>query len=86
MSQLFFLYESQQEREYKRLKFFAALNGIDLDKELTKVEPQQTSKPTKQNNFMFGDPAEYEKMNEKERESLTKKMMGHYQHLTKDLL
>ena len=85
MCQLFFLYESYQEREYKRHRFLAAVNGIDLDKELD-VAPQQTPTAKKQANFLFGDPAEYEKLNNKDRDSLTQKMMSHFKKVTDDLL
>ena len=53
----------------------AAVHGIDLDKETgNNFDIIPTAK--KIDNFIFGDPKEYEKLPESERVALTEKMMG----------
>ena len=59
-----------QEREIARMKFFAKLQGVDLDKQLEKRERESKTK--------FRDPKEYEHLPKEERERLTQEMMkGH---------
>lgn len=62
------------EEEYRKMKFQAALQGVDLDKESDK--PSRTSNPKSQ--VLFGRPSDYEHMTEEEREEATKKMMSHW--------
>jgi len=50
------------------------------------VDFQQTPNAKKQNNFLFGDPADYEKLSDEKRDSLTQKMMNHFKKVTDDLL
>lgn len=56
-------------------RFIAAVHGVDLDKELGNDIPQNIPSKTTQNNFIFGDPSEYEKLSDDERNAKTQKMM-----------
>jgi hypothetical protein len=64
------LHEHAVDRKIRDMKFSAILHGAnpkDLeDKEYTNTETK--------NNLLFGDPAEYEKMDEEEKKRLTKRM------------
>lgn len=53
----------------------AAIHGIDLDKELGN-DVKSTPSKKQQSNFVFGDPAEYEKLSEEDRIAQTQKMMN----------
>lgn len=66
------LFEDYQERQMQERRFQAAIHGINLDKEMKK----QTMKKKEGSSFMFGDPKEYEKMSEEEKEKKTEEMMG----------
>ncbi len=72
-----FLYEHNVKKEIELMKVQAMLHGIDIKTQGSKV----LEKP-KEQNLLFGDPKEYEKMSQVEREELTKKMMVHYTPLT----
>jgi hypothetical protein len=64
------LFELNQDREISRMKFFAKLQGVDIDKQLKEKE--------KESKVKFKDPKDYEKMSKEEREKLTQEMMqGH---------
>lgn len=67
------LFEHCQKREYYTLKFQAGLQGVDLDKELGKAPSTRSSKESQ---FLFRDPKDYEHLSQEEREELTQKMMG----------
>jgi len=47
-----------------------------LDKELGNETPLNVPSKATQNNFIFGDPSEYEKLSEEERNATTQKMMS----------
>lgn len=84
IAQTFFLFDTYQERKYLDNKFLAGLKGIDLDKVLGK--PSTKSSPASPpNNFIFGDPTEYEKLPDEERIALTNNMMDHHQKWAKNL-
>ena len=58
------------------------MQGVDLDKDKEEVsdgsEPVRKKSKSKLKNqpLLFGDPAQYDKMSEQERQELTKKMMS----------
>ncbi len=74
------MFQFAVEQKYEKYKFFAALSGIDLDKQnknksnVDKLDEQQK----KQALPLFRDPKEYESMSQEELNELTNKMM--YQH------
>ena len=74
------MFDIHQENQYKEDRFLAAIHGIDLDKEVKNEDFKSTPSVKQQNNFVFGDPTEYEKLPESERATLTKKMMGNHQN------
>jgi uncharacterized FlgJ-related protein len=67
ISQVQSLYELNQNRELDRMKFFAKLQGIDIDKQLKKREQE--------NKTLFRDPKDYEDLSDEERAELTQEMM-----------
>jgi uncharacterized HAD superfamily protein len=68
------------EAEYRDYKFHASLQGVDLDKQVTKADNQFINDVnTVQNKMLtFQDPKEYEKLTKEEREEITRKMMGEH--------
>jgi hypothetical protein len=64
------LYEHAVDRKIRDMKFSAVLHGADPkdleDKEFEVVD--------RKNNLLFGEPAEYAKMNEEEKKVLSEKM------------
>jgi len=79
------MFEHAMERKNNEYRFFAALQGIDLDKELKK-KGQKTQSQTlddqqkKQNLPLFRDPEEYKDMSQEERERLTQEMMSQHKN------
>ena len=73
------LYKDMTDRMFGEMKFQASIHGINLEEELRKqgveMPKQKEAKPT---GFQFGDPEEYKKMPQAERDALTKRMMSHY--------
>lgn len=78
------MFDKYQDDKYRDRSFLAAIQGIDLDKEIKKT-PTQTPTEEQQSNFIFGDPTEYEKLPEDDRIALTSKMMGEHQGWAKNL-
>ena len=66
-----YLFEHATEEKIRDLKFSAVLHGAD-PKEL---EDKNYETMIKSDNLVFGDPAEYEKMSEEEKDKLSDKMM-----------
>jgi hypothetical protein len=84
--QFLFLHKAADEQAYNQNRFMAAIHGIDLDasakdKGGSKTQPKTVSRPSTQSSspMLFGDPAQYEKMSQQEREELTQKMLKHWQ-------
>ena len=66
-------------------KFQASLHGIDTSKESDGLmKDGEVPEGTKRNEFIFGDPAAYDKMSQEEREELTKNMMGNWVSFTQN--
>lgn len=84
IAQTFYLFDRHQDEKYRDHRFLAAIQGINLDKELKKT-PSQTPTKEQQGNFIFGDPTEYEKLTEDERVVLTSKMMGEHHGWARNL-
>lgn len=57
---------------WEHYKFLAALQGVDLDKQVNKAPK---NKKDLQDNVIFGDPEDYKKMSEEERNKLTNQLM-----------
>ncbi len=73
------MYEHTMDRKYSEHRFYAALQGVDLDKELKKkghktqseeLEDQQN----KQDLPLFRDPDEYDHLSDEEKEKITQDM------------
>lgn len=58
------------DRKIRDMKFSAILHGADPKSLEDKEYPDIKTK----DNLLFGDPAEYEKMNEEDKKELTRKM------------
>ncbi len=71
-----------QQREFEQQKFEAAIHGIDLEKELKKVNSQQSHSinvPTvSENPMFFQKPEVYAAMSDEEQEKLGQKMFNHH--------
>lgn len=52
------------------MKFFAKLQGVDIDAEIKKKEERDKT--------LFKDPKDYEKLSKEQREELTKQMIGRH--------
>lgn len=76
------LFEHGIERENNKLRFAAAIQGIDLDKEVEeqgegkKSPRREGSQKGGNKEFLFKHPSEYENMTQEEREAETEKIMG----------
>ena len=91
----FHLYQVQimleyiEDKKYNEYRFFAALSGVDLDRDVKKTtkEDRKTILDRQQKNQdlpIFRDPEEYEGLSEEEREQKTKDMMtAHKQWVSK---
>ena len=64
------LHEHAVDRKIRDMKFSAVLHGADPKD----MEDKQYSSTTKSDNLLFGDPAEYAKMDEEEKKVLSEKM------------
>lgn len=65
------LFEHAVERKIRDMKFSALLHGADPN---DLEDKEYESVTTKKDNLLFGDPAEYKKMNEEERKEISDKM------------
>lgn len=77
-----------EDKKYNEYKFFAALSGIDLDKEIEKAPEDRKAlldrQQKKQDLPIFRDPEEYKGLSEEEREQKTKDMIrAHKQWVSK---
>lgn len=72
------MYELSWNRKVFDYKFFAALQGIDLDKE--GGEPQVTASSEKRKPVLplFGDPKDYEGLPKEERKKMTDEMLAQH--------
>lgn len=79
--QLFFMFEDSDREEYEDRRFFAAIQGIDIDDDKPRkstnnsphiTDPVHNNGPEKQ--FLFKDPAEYDLMSEEQKAAETNKM------------
>lgn len=73
------LYEHAERDLLDRLRFNAILHGVNLDQPTGQKPSRQVDQSPiekAQSDFVFKDPAEYDKMTLEERKVLTRKMMG----------
>lgn len=75
-------------REAEKMKFMAALQGVDLDKEST--NKKSSANHTTENGKItlksgeaipFGNPEDYKKMSKRERDNLTRAMMSSHKNM-----
>jgi len=81
------MFEHVMERKMNDNRFAAALQGIDLDKELKKKGQKTQSQSLddqqkKQELPLFRDPEEYKDLSQEERERLTQEMMSKHKNWT----
>jgi len=79
--QAYLMYEHVLENKNQEYKFYAALQGFDLDKLSQNNSSDSTSdkleEQQKQQDLpIFRDPDEYDNCSEEEKERMTKEMMG----------
>lgn len=76
--------EFVEKKKYNEYKFFAAISGIDLEKELSKETGDSKSllenQQKKQDLPLFMDPDDYDNLSEEEREKMTEKMMSRHKN------
>jgi len=72
------LFDHTQKREAQNLKFQLKLHGFEIASEKTAGGVTNQAPSKNSNQLLFGDPEEYKKMPQEEREALTKKMLGTY--------
>ncbi len=80
------MFEHCSKEKLNEYKFFAGIQGIDLEKHIDKQSSQYSSldeQQKKQELPLFRDPSEYDDLSEEEKEELTKKMMGHHKNWAK---
>lgn len=77
IKQTYALFENLQESKTNDLIFLAGIHGIDLK---SKLKPQSDRKD---NALFFGDSDSYADLSEKEKEDLTKKMIGKHKNWVK---
>jgi hypothetical protein len=70
------LFEHASEQKIEDMKFSAILHGADKDE--LENKSSSTKKANSSDNLLFGDPAEYAKMGEKERKDLSDKMRAKF--------
>ena len=82
------MFEQAQSRKEQEYRFLAAIHGVDIDKSDSKevgeesiVDEFEKATPA---NGLFGDPAEYEKMSEKEKTIASQKLMAKFKTWAKD--
>ena len=84
LCQVNLLYDTALERKKQHFHFMAALQGVDLDKERESsqfTQDDDNNAPQAQQsaqNFLFGDPKQYEHMSAEEKDALTQKMMRYH--------
>jgi hypothetical protein len=64
------LFEHSEKELWNKMKFGAALQGVDLDK----ASAEETKAKKSGDELVFKDPKEYEKLSPEERKELTDKM------------
>ena len=69
-----------EDKKYNEYKFFAAISGVDLDKEMRKGkrmdnQERMNKQQEKQALPIFRDPDEFKDLSEEEREEMTETMM-----------
>ncbi len=89
--QFLFLYKTADEQRYQQNKFLAAIHGIDLEESAAEVTSQHNTSPitTKKSQttpMLFGDPEQYSKLSEQERQTQTQKMLSHWKPMGDKLL
>lgn len=78
------LFRHAMEREYERMKFFAAIQGAEIkDDKKSKPEPQKIpNMPKKYQNCVMGVPESYAHLTKEEKKELTeiwkRDMMGFF--------
>lgn len=86
-NQIGILYAHTQQRDMDDKKFLAALQGVNLDKELSKGSTQMnhdniSAPAVKENIMFFQKPEVYATMSKEEQEELGRKMYGaHQKHI-----
>lgn len=84
------MFETAQKRKADEYKFLAAIHGVELpsndedDVAATETVIEKEFEQAKPSNGLFGDPAEYEKMNENERSIATQALMAKFKNWAKD--
>ncbi len=77
-SQIQELFEFCTKEKYNEYRFFAGIQGIDLDKHTGSTTESQSSRldeqQKKQDIPLFRDPSEYNSLSKEEKEELTAKM------------
>ena len=81
--QVLTLYKNMKKIEYDKFKLMASLHGVEL-----KDSPQSGNSSFKSDPEvpLFGDPADYEKLSEEKRNSLTEKMMNKHKFWSSNAL
>ena len=64
------LHEHAVDRKIRDMKFSAVLHGADPKD----MEDKEYAPAVRKDNLLFGDPAEYAKMDEEEKKALSEKM------------
>lgn len=77
LDQFTFLTKRAVDSKYTDQHFLAAINGIDLDKALKKAGKEQVREPQKTfGGPIFGDPREYAKMTQAQRDAEMERVKG----------
>jgi hypothetical protein len=84
LGQFEYLYEEMQKDKTRRMKFEAALHGVNLDSEEFNEAIGETSKPAEKMPI-FESLDKYKELSKEERENLTKEMKSKHQKWHKDL-
>jgi len=82
-AQLYYMFEDADREEYDSRKFFAAIQGIDIENpDTTSADPTKPVHPSSNKantgpeaQFLFKDPSEYDLMSEEERHVANDKMV-----------
>jgi hypothetical protein len=87
IQQMTVLYEDSQKRMLEKYKFYATLQGAEFADESSTEKVSEGSKilkPVHQSGTMFQSPSAYKHLSQKQKEELTRSMMGsHRQALSK---
>jgi hypothetical protein len=73
------------EIQNEELKFFAALQGVDLDKDGTEDEAPVIKTEVEAKVPLFGDPETYKDLSEDEKQSMTEKMKHKHTNWSSDV-